>query len=64
MGGAATRDRAVAIGLVLRRTPDVMRCAPYAWKAVAALPGAEPADGRVLRDGDGVVERHVATPSR
>lgn len=49
------------IGIVVRRTPGVTRWAKWAWKAVAVLPGAGPADWRELRrDGD-AVEYHAGT---
>ena len=38
------------LGVVLRRTPGATRWVRHAWRAVAVLPGAGPADGRVLRD--------------
>ena len=49
------------LGVVLRRTPGVTRWAAWAWKAVAVLPGAAPADWRVLREEGGVTEYHAAT---
>ena len=49
------------VGVVIRRTPGVTRWAKWAWKAVALLPGAPPADWRELhRDGE-VVEYHAGT---
>jgi hypothetical protein len=49
------------LGVVIRRRPGATRWAKWAWTAVAVLPGAGPADWRVLRrDGD-AVEYHAAT---
>ncbi len=49
------------VGIVVRKTPGVTRWAKWAWKAVAVLPGASPADWRELRrDGD-AVEYHAGT---
>jgi hypothetical protein len=49
------------IGIVVRKTPGVTRWAKWAWKVVAVLPGAGPANWRELRrDGD-AVEYHAAT---
>lgn len=49
------------IGVVMRRSPGVTRWAKWAWKAVAVLPGAGPADFRVIREEDGVTDFHIAT---
>lgn len=49
------------VGVVVRKTPGVTRWAKWAWKAVAILPGAGPADWHELRrDGD-AVEYHAGT---
>ena len=49
------------IGVVMRRAPGVTRWAAWSWRAVAVLPGAPAATGRVLRDAAGVRETHAAT---
>ncbi|WGW05812.1 DUF3305 domain-containing protein [Tropicibacter oceani] len=49
------------LGIVLRRTPGVTRWARYAWTAAAVLPGAGPAEWRVLRREGEAVEYHAAT---
>ena len=49
------------IGVVMRRSPGVTRWAKWSWKAVAVLPGAGPADFRVLREEDGVTDFHIGT---
>lgn len=51
----------VPLGIVLRKTPGVTRWARWAWKAVAVLPGAGPADWRELRREGCSVEYHAAT---
>lgn len=49
------------LGVVVRRMPGATRWAKWAWKAVAVLPGAAPADWRVLREEGDAVEFHAAT---
>ena len=49
------------VGVVIRRTPGVTRWAAAAWRAVALLPGAGPASGRVLRRDGEAAEVHAAT---
>ncbi|MEM7524254.1 MAG: DUF3305 domain-containing protein [Pseudomonadota bacterium] len=49
------------VGVVVRRTPGATRWAPYAWRAVAVLPGAGPADWRELRREGEAVEYHAGT---
>ena len=46
---------------MLRRTPGATRWAAHAWKAVAVIPGAGAADGRVLRREGEAVEILAAT---
>ena len=58
-----SNDQYMPVGVVLRRTPGATRWAKWAWRAVAVLPGAGPADWRELRrDGD-AVEYHAGTPT-
>ncbi len=57
---ALTRAQ-LPIGIVVRRMPGVTRWAKWAWKIVAVLPGAGPADWRELRRDGEVVEYHAAT---
>ena len=55
------KSESIPVGVVLRRTPGVTRWARWAWKAVAILPGAGPADWKeIARDGD-VTDFHAAT---
>lgn len=49
------------IGVVLRRAPGVTPWAKWSWKAVAVLPGAAPADWKLLRDERGAQEYHAGT---
>lgn len=51
----------IPLGVVLRRTPGVTRWSTWSWKAVAVLPGAGPADWRVLREEGQTTEYHAAT---
>jgi len=55
------REITLPVGVVIRRSPSVSRWATWAWKVVDVLPGAAPADWRVLREEDGVTEYHAAT---
>lgn len=50
------------LGVVVRQSPGVTRWAAWAWRVTAVLPGAGPADWKVLRREDGVTEYHAATP--
>ena len=49
------------IGVVMRRTPGVTRWVKHAWRAVAVLPGAGPADWKELRRDGEAVEYHAGT---
>lgn len=53
--------QSLPIGLVVRRSPGVTRWAKFAWKATDVLPGAGPADWKVLREEGDVTEFHAAT---
>ncbi len=55
-------DQSMPVGVVVRRSPGVTRWAAWSWKAVSVLPGAAPADWRLLREEGGVAEFHAATP--
>ena len=57
------KSLSLPLGIVLRKTPGVTRWAQWAWKAVAVLPGAGPANWRELRREGNVVEYHAATVS-
>ncbi len=61
MSGHPSNDQHMPVGVVLRRTPGVTRWAKWAWRAVAVLPGAGPADWRELRREGEAVEYHAAT---
>lgn len=51
----------IPVGIVARRTPGVTRWAKWSWKVTSILPGAGPADWKILRDDNGITEYHVAT---
>lgn len=53
--------RTMPVGVVLRRAPGVTRWAPWVWTATAVLPGAGPAQWKVMRRQDETVEYHAAT---
>ncbi|WP_232816506.1 DUF3305 domain-containing protein [Paracoccus zhejiangensis] len=57
---AAIRDH-MPVGIVVRRSPGVTRWAKWAWKIVAVIPGAGPAEWRELRREGEVIEYHAAT---
>lgn len=48
-------------GVVIRRSPGVTRWARWAWRATDVLPGAGPADWKVLRTEDDQTLFHAAT---
>lgn len=56
-------DRSITlpIGVVLRRTPGVTRWRKWAWTVSALLPGAGPADWKLLREDGDVAEFHIGT---
>ncbi|MCV6825089.1 MULTISPECIES: DUF3305 domain-containing protein [Halocynthiibacter] len=49
------------LGVVIRRVPGVTKWVPFAWKAVAVLPGSGEANWRELRSYEDTVEFHAAT---
>jgi hypothetical protein len=60
-GSALVKTIEMPVGVVLRRRPGVTRWAAWAWEVAAVLPGAGPANWKVMRrDGD-VEEFHAAT---
>jgi hypothetical protein len=54
-------SQSLPLGVVVKRTTGVTRWAKHAWKASAVLPGAGPADWKVLHSDDDVTEFHAAT---
>ncbi len=58
----APRLARLPLGVVVRQSPGVTRWAAWSWRVTAVLPGAGPADWKVLRHEDGVTEYHAATP--
>ncbi|WP_370642078.1 DUF3305 domain-containing protein [Yoonia sp. I 8.24] len=53
--------QSMPIGVVVRRSPGTTRWVKWAWRAVAVLPGAGPADWTQLRDQDNTTDFHAAT---
>lgn len=51
----------IPLGVVIRRQPGVTRWATTIWRAVAVLPGAAPAEWRLLREDGEAAEFHAAT---
>lgn len=49
------------IGIVAKRTPGVTRWAKWSWKITSVLPGAAPAEWKLLRQEGESSEFHVAT---
>lgn len=49
------------LGVVVRRVPGVTRWAKWAWKVVAVLPGAGPAQWQLMREEGEAREYHAAT---
>lgn len=54
-------SQTIPVGVVIRKSPGVTRWAKWAWRVVGILPGAGPADWKVLRRDGEVVEYHAAT---
>jgi len=54
-------SQSLPLGVVVKRSIGVTRWAKYAWKASAVLPGAGPADWKLLRSDGDVTEFHAAT---
>ena len=61
MNTPKTKVQTMPLGVVLARRPGVTRWATHSWQAHAVLPGAGPANWRVLREEEGVTEFHAAT---
>ncbi len=55
------KTRTMPVGVVVRRLPGVTRWQKWSWRPVALLPGAGPADWKVLREEGEAVEYHAAT---
>jgi len=49
------------VGVVLRKSPGVTKWAKVVWRAVCVLPGADPADWKLLRTEGEVSDYHVTT---
>src|SRR5690606_37107164 len=59
--GLGGRVASLPLGVVVRRQPGVTRWAKWAWRAVAVLPGAGPADWKEMRRDGEAVEYHAGT---
>ena len=53
--------QSMPLGVVIRKVPGVTRWAKWVWKAVSVLPGAGPANWKIIRTEDDVVEYHATT---
>lgn len=51
----------IPVGVVVRRTPGVTRWAKHAWRVSSVIPGAGPADWKLIRSEGEVCEFHAAT---
>lgn len=54
-------SQSLPIGVVVRRAPGVTRWVKHAWRATDILPGAGPAQWKVLREEGDITEFHAAT---
>lgn len=55
------KEVTMPLGVVIRRTPGVTRWAAHAWVPVAVLPGAPPAEWRLMREDGDAAEFHATT---
>ncbi|MEZ5716292.1 MAG: DUF3305 domain-containing protein [Paracoccaceae bacterium] len=55
------RHAAMTVGIVLRRKPGVTRWSKWVWEVAGLLPGAGPADWKVLREENGITDYHATT---
>lgn len=55
------KTASLPIGVVLRRRPGATRWARWSWRVVGVLPGAGPADWRMIHEDGDQVDFHVAT---
>jgi len=61
-GFADLREISMPVGVVVRRQPGVTAWAKWVWRPVAVLPGAAPAEWKLLREEEGgAAEFHAAT---
>lgn len=57
------RTRVMPVGVVVRRLPGVTRWQKWTWLPVSLLPGAAPADWKMLRAEGDAIEYHATTLS-
>lgn len=55
------REVSMPVGVIIRRTPSTSRWIDWNWRPVALLPGAPPADWKLLRKEDDAAEFHAST---
>jgi len=55
------RSRSIQIGVVVQKRQSIHRWGGIIWMPIGILPGAGPAQWKVLRAADGVVDYHAAT---
>ncbi len=55
------REVSMPVGVVIRRTPSRSRWTDWNWRPVALLPGAPPAEWKLLRTEEDAAEFHAAT---
>ena len=55
------RSITLPVGVILQRRPGATRWQKWAWSASALLPGAGPANWKLLREDGDVAEFHVGT---
>lgn len=58
---SAPREISMPLGVVVTRRPGVTRWASQSWQPTAVLPGAAPADWKLLREDGETRDYHAAT---
>ncbi len=58
---SAPREISIPLGVVVTRRPGVTRWASQSWQPTAVLPGAAPADWKLLREDGETRDYHAAT---
>ena len=61
MTGETIKTQSIPLGVVLRRVPGVTRWARHAWRPIGVLPGAAPAEWKLLRSEGDTQEFHAIT---
>lgn len=55
------RSISMPVGVIVRRSPGVTRWARWVWRPVAVLPGAAPAEWKLLQQEGEIAEYHAGT---